>query len=221
MDWPEVPLHVIDFEGSRKSGVLEYGAATLQDGAITQTRTRLCKPAGPVAPGETRCHGLSADNLAEQPAFAEDFSFFRSLRQTGLLAAHNAVVERRLLSDLWPHPGAVPDFCAEEAPAAIAEWGPWVDSCALYRRIYPDLPEYALEFLIETFSLNDALEDLARAHCPEGRKQPHCALYDALGAALLLQRLQEDALTRTISLRQFCRLADPFAAANPESSSFL
>lgn len=221
MEWSRFSIHVIDFEGSRKSGVLEYGAVSLCGGEITRTCTRLCRACGPVAPDEARCHGLRAEPLEGQPPFADDFSVFRDLRRTGLLAAHNAAVERRLLCDAWPHPGAVPDFCADDAEVAVADWAPWLDSCALYRRLYPRLANYSLGALLETFSLTQELSALAQTHCPSGRKQPHCALYDALGAALLFKRLQNEADVRALSIRQMTSLADPFACPPPEQSAFL
>jgi DNA polymerase-3 subunit epsilon len=41
MSWTEHPIHFLDFEGSRASGVLEYGVAVLQCGAILETHTRV------------------------------------------------------------------------------------------------------------------------------------------------------------------------------------
>ena len=59
----------------------------------------------------------------------------------------------------------------------------------IYRNVYPDLASYKLEALIEQFDLGSELKDLVTVHCEKARAQFHCALYDALAAALLLKRL--------------------------------
>jgi hypothetical protein len=41
MSWTEQPIFFVDFEGSRASGILEYGVATVVGGQITEARTRL------------------------------------------------------------------------------------------------------------------------------------------------------------------------------------
>ena len=208
MDWRQLPIYAIDFEGSRKSGVLEYGIAELHQSVIGHTRTRLCAAVHPPKAHESRCHRLYAQDLAGYAPFQDDFAIFSSLRKKGLLAAHNATVERRLLCDCWPHPGAVPNF-AENGKLG-AEWGPWIDTCTLYRRLYPKLPDHSLGFLLNAFSLTESLEKLAKARCPANRASPHCALYDALGAALLLQRLDTVWPVSSDSLSYLCKLSNSF-----------
>ena len=39
--WTEIPIHVVDFEGSLRTGVVEYGVVTLLGGDIINTSTRL------------------------------------------------------------------------------------------------------------------------------------------------------------------------------------
>lgn len=218
MSWASITLHVIDFEGSRKSGVIEYGIVSLKEGAIVATSTRLCRPTGDILPAESRQHGLHTDALTQIAPFSEDFPAFRQLRQEGLLSAHNATVERSLLGDTWAHPGAVPDFTTHK-PSQQADWGPWLDSCAIYRRLYPELPAHSLGFLTTAFSMEKELSALAERHCPQDRRKPHCALYDALAAALLWQRLACEPTIRTLTLRQVVRLSDPFANAHSDQPS--
>lgn len=212
MDWRDIAIHAIDFEGSRKSGVLEYGVATLRGGNVEAARTRLCAPVRAPDAKETRCHRLDEEDLKGCAPFADDFGVFRALRADGVFAAHNAAVERRLLCDVWPHPGAVPDFL-RGGGVHVADWGPWIDTCALYRRLYPKLPEHSLGFLLGAFSLADEMAALARAHCPENRNQAHCALYDALGVVLLLKRLDGVLPQSAGAMAGLCAMADPFAPA--------
>ncbi len=210
-------VYVIDFEGSRKTGVLEFGVVTLEAGKVAATRTQLCAPTGALDARESRVHKLTEEMLAGQPPFSAHFDEFKALRQEGFFAAHNASVERRLLCDVWPHPGLVPDF----EGSTFNDWGPWLDTCALYRKLYPQLPEHALGALLKRFCLLPKLETLAALHCPIGRNKAHCALYDALGAALLLLRLAEEPLLGGLSPRQLLSMANPFAGNGDNQPSLL
>jgi DNA polymerase-3 subunit epsilon len=200
--WPSTPIHVLDFEGSRRSGVVEYGVATLLDGKIIATHTRLCAPVGPVAAAESAVHGLAETDVAQAAPFANEQSRFAELRQTGPFAAHHAPVERALLRRVWPIPPASPDFSAADSAAAprLADWGPWLDTRRIYEHLYPKLSNYQLMDLIAAFKLNDELAVLAEQYCAARRRRPHCALYDALAAALLLTRLTHEPQIATASL---------------------
>lgn len=194
MPWPLLPIHVLDFEGGRRSGVVEFGVATLHQGKITAAHTRLCAPAGPVAAAESAVHGISAAEAAQAEPFAADQARFAGLRQTGLFAAHHAPIERALLHRVWPVPPAAPDFSATDPATAprLADWGPWLDTRRIYEKLYPNQPNYQLMELIQIFALTQELATLASQHCPPNRRRPHCALYDALAAALLLARLAHE-----------------------------
>lgn len=194
MTWTATAIHVLDFEGGRPSGVVEYGVATLREGKVVVTRTRLCAPTGPVAPAESALHGIGAEEAARAEPFAAEQALFANLRQTGLFAAHHAPVERALLRRAWPVPPAAPDFGARDHASAprLADWGPWLDTRRIYESLYPSLPGYQLMDLVQTFALTGELTALALLHCPNSRRRPHCALYDALAAALLLARLARE-----------------------------
>lgn len=183
--WTETPIHVLDFEGSRATGVVEYGIATLLGGKVTQTHTRICAPrSGFIPQTETQVHGIGRAETAGAPPFATERSLFVDLRNCGPLCAHNAAFEKHLLKSIWPYPRSSPDFL--RPGREIADWGPWADTLRLYERVYPDLPEYGLGALLDTFALTEELNALAAEHCPPSRSHYHCALYDALGSALLL-----------------------------------
>src|SRR5262245_53386646 len=108
--WTEQPIFFVDFEGSRGSGVLEYGVVTLLRGEIVQTNTRLCGATGPVRPEDTAVHGLTSEALSARRPFADEWEFFADLRERGPLAAHYAGVENGLLKSAWPYPRNSPDF---------------------------------------------------------------------------------------------------------------
>lgn len=185
--WTEIPIHVVDFEGSLRTGVVEYGVATLLGGDIINTSTRLHAARMPVPPIDTQCHGLSEKELKGLPPFESEWDYWVSLRRTGPLAAHNASVEAGLLRGTWLRPPAVPSFIDSETE--VAEWGAWVDTCRLARAWVPSLGDYRLQALVSVFRLGARLDSLAAKHCPPNRRQYHCALYDAMASALVLRAL--------------------------------
>lgn len=185
--WADIPLHVVDFEGSRRTGVVEYGVATLLGGRVVGLRTALCAPLAPVPGVDTRCHGLADADLAGRRPFSAEWPLFNELRGSGLLASHQSSVEAALLAATWPHPAAVP--AVSETDLAEVRWGPWVDSLALARARLPALPDHALGSVVAALGLGAELDALAAQLCPEGRRRAHCAGFDALAAALLVLRL--------------------------------
>lgn len=183
------PIHVVDFEGHPRYGVVEYGVATVADGAIVATATRRCRALAEIPLADVRVHGLAAAELRDLPPFADDFDRFVGWRRSGVLAAHNAWVEHRLLKHTWAFPPFVP---AWGEAGEVADWAPWLCTLRLARARWPSLPAHGVQDLVSAFGLDQALEELAAVHCPAGRDRPHCALYDALAAALVLQTALED-----------------------------
>ena len=205
VSWSDQPIFFVDFEGSRTSGILEYGIATVLRGEIVDAHTRLCRPTGRVRPEDTAVHGLDADALAARPPFADEWDFFAGLRERGPLAAHYAGVENALLKGVWPYPRSSPDFA--RPGEWIVDWGPWIDSARLYAQLFPTLDSGRLAAVVSAFSLEPELERAAAVHCPPDRRQYHCALYDALAGALLLARLARDPQLAGLTLLQLLALS--------------
>lgn len=182
-------IHCVDFEGSLSSGVLEYGIVSLRGGNIIFTETDFCSSIGKINEFERAQHGLYEEKLANKKPFFEKWSLFNKLRQTGPFCAHHAPVENSFLKATWPYPKASPLFLEGEKEGY--EWGPWIDTCQLYKVLFSRLKSYKLMELIALFKLEGRLEDLSEAICPKERKKPHCALYDALASALLLMHIFE------------------------------
>src|SRR3954464_8389659 len=135
--WTEQPIFFVDFEGSRRSGVLEYGVVGLLGGRITEAQTRLCAPLGQIAPEDVAVHGLREEMLTTAQPFAEDWEFFATLRERGPLAAHYAGAENSLLKSVWPYPRNSPDFA--RPGERVIEWGPWIDTGRIYAQLLPQL----------------------------------------------------------------------------------
>jgi DNA polymerase-3 subunit epsilon len=208
--WTEQPVYFIDFEGSRASGVLEYGVATVQGGAVTGALTRLCRPTGRVRPEDTEVHGLAEASLSGCAPFGDDWDRFADLRERGPFGAHFAGVENSLIRGAWPYPRSSPDF-ARGGDARVIEWGPWIDTASIYSQLYPGVASLGLEALVAACALQAELDALAREHCPAERRRYHGALYDALAGALLLVSLSRQAKLASLTLTQILALS----ALNP------
>jgi DNA polymerase-3 subunit epsilon len=205
MPWTDQPIFFIDFEGSRSSGILEFGVVELHRGTVASVRTRLCRATGRVRPEDAAVHGLKEEVLAGHAPFAEEWNYFSSLRELGPLAAHYAGVENGLLKSVWPYPRSVPDFA--RPGARIVDWGPWVDTARLYAQILPRSESGRLEALVAAAGVQAELDALAAEHCPADRRRYHAALYDALAGALLLARLARDPQIAGLTTMQLLALS--------------
>jgi DNA polymerase-3 subunit epsilon len=190
-DWRKAPVYMMDFEGSSSSGVVEYGVTSLLGGEIRETWTAVCHPTGTILSRDFGVHGIRQPEADERPPFSSHYSLFVGFRRSGILAAHNRHAENNFIKDTWAVPPVVPDWRAGSGEAQ--EWGPWIDTLSIYRSLYPRLESHGLGNLVEVFALREELEALAGNHCPNNRRRPHCALYDALASALLLLRLEREA----------------------------
>jgi DNA polymerase III epsilon subunit-like protein len=205
MRWTEQPVFFIDFEGSRASGILEYGVVTLLGGRVATTLTRLCAATGRVRAEDTAIHGLGEDSLAGCTPFSADWDLFAGSREKGPFAAHYAGAENSLLKSVWPFPRASPDFARPGGTSA--EWGPWIDSARIYAQLYPNLESGRLESLVGACGLQAELDALAAVHCPAGRIRYHAALYDALAGALLLASLSRHSQIASLTVMQLLALS--------------
>ena len=187
-DWKSTHIFMIDFEGSPSSGVVEYGIVHLFDGGIANVETRLCRPVGAISHRDWEVHGIGQAEAGAHEPFSSDYAHFVSLRRQGIFAAHNRHAENSFIKNTWAVPPAVPDW--RRGSGEAQEWGPWLDTLSIYKTVYPGLNSYGLGDLVEVFGLGEQLDTLARVHCPERRRKPHCALHDALASSLLLIYLE-------------------------------
>ncbi len=205
MPWTEHEIFFVDFEGSRASGIVEYGVATLLRGRVVGARGRLCGPTGRVGAEDIAVHGLRPEALATEPPFSADWEYFAGLRERGPLAAHYSGVENALIKAVWPYPRRSPDFV--RPGSAAFDWGPWIDSARIYVQAFPSLVSGRLDALVGAAGLQAELDTLAAAHCPPGRRRYHAALYDALAGALLLADLARDPVHGRLSLGQLITMS--------------
>jgi len=213
MRWVEQPVFFVDFEGSHATGILEYGVVTVLGDRVVEAKTRLCRAAGHVRAEETALHGLRENDLVAQAPFADEFDFFAGLRERGPLAAHYAGVENALLKAVWPRRS--PDFA--RPGGNLADWGPWIDTGALYAQLYPRLVSLKLADLIVACGLQAELDALAAVHCPPARRRYHSAPFDSLAGALLLASLAREPWLAELSTAQMLALS----ALDPEKRDAL
>jgi DNA polymerase III epsilon subunit-like protein len=187
MHWAETPIHFIDFEGNRSSGILEFGVVTLHRGEIVAARTRMCRALGHVSAEDIAVHGIAPARVAHEAPFADEWEYFARLRDSGPFAAHFASAENSLIKSVWPYARASVDFA--RPGASTNDWGPWIDTGRLYPQFSPNPGEARLERLVNATGLQAELDSLAALHCPSERRRYHAALYDALAGALLLRAL--------------------------------
>ena len=216
MKWTDIPVHVVDFEGSVRTGVVEYGVVTLVAGAISALHTRVCRPAQAIPAAESRIHGLGESDVAAAAAFAAEWTLFAGLRETGLLAAHFSATENVLLRAVWPCPRLSPDFLSPEH--TLAEWGPWIDTGRLAIEVLPAGGGAGLEAVVRALGLDGALAAAAKQWCPAARQRYHCAPFDALACALVLQVLAHDTSGEAWSLARVLTASTADAQRREERS---
>jgi DNA polymerase-3 subunit epsilon len=205
MSWTEQPIFFVDFEGSRGSGVLEFGVATVLGGRVIEGVTRLCAATGRVRAEDVAVHGLSEVGLAGCAPFADEWELFAGLRERGPLAAHFSGVENALIKGVWPYPRSSPDFA--RPGERVVEWGPWIDSARIYGQLYPQLGSGKLETLIATCGLQTEVDGMAEKFCPAQRQRYHAALYDALAGAVLLASLAREPAVARMTVMQLLALS--------------
>lgn len=178
----EIPIVAIDFEGSRALGIVEYGAAEFLGGELVEVHTRLCCPLEKISERDAKFFDISDEQARKEKPFRDDLPLFIKLRQKGIFAAHNAIVEDSLLRAQAPSPALVPNFI--DGTQTIT-WAPWLDSYIFCKNVYPALESAKLSNAIAALGLVEKLNLLAEKFCPPARRKWHCALYDAIACGLI------------------------------------
>ena len=198
-------IYAIDFEGSRQTGILEYGIVGLsaQQG-IFSTESKLCKNKTYIPLTEMHCHGLSANHLLTKIDFSNYLNHFLQLRSKAFFCAHNAIFENTLLSDYCP----ITSNAYSLHKMQTQQWGPWIDTYILYKKFFKN-KSYSLNELIKNFQLGEILSTLGKKFCPHTRNNFHCALFDAIACALLLLNFIRNVKSNTITLTWLLEQSTP------------
>jgi len=123
--------------------------------------------------------------LKKSPRLIELWNELRVFIDDHVLAAHNTGTEKKILGNVFP----------------VQTERTWIDTLNLSRQVWPGLAKYNLDCLINSLGLQSRLNEL----CP-GR-HPHDAFYDAIGSALILEKILEQPGWCDITLSQAGKLS--------------
>ena len=124
------------------------------------------RPFNPHAPGR---HGMLREAIAEAPTQQELWPTIKCRLTNQPLCAHNVATEKKFT----------------RAAAPMHQFGPWIDTLKIARKVWKGCPSYALEDLIVMLDLKQRVDALCSG------KAAHDALYDAVASAMLLEHLLE------------------------------
>ena len=126
-------VYVVDFEGSLATGILEYGLVGIDsiDGVFS-AEGAFCKNRGRISDAEFAQHHISEERVARCEDFINVVPKFVELRRGGFFCAHNAAFENALLNSYCP---VVLNTYGVGA-GSQAFWGPWLDTCVLYKKYF-------------------------------------------------------------------------------------
>jgi DNA polymerase III epsilon subunit-like protein len=192
-------IFAIDFEGNGRDGILEFGSICLDGGRLTdatESFIRDCRREGIFLSRRK----IPLECTASAPLLEKFYQHFRAMRCSGILAAHHSATEDSLLRRRWLTPGFVPDW--GDPGRSVTSWGPWLDSQLLARRLWPTWPAYSLGKALERLGLGEEWRELGQQFCSPQRRSAHCALYDAIGCALLINRCLRESGKSTLGLLQ-------------------
>ncbi|MDG6100498.1 3'-5' exonuclease [Dactylosporangium aurantiacum] len=171
--WRTARLVALDLEGTgaqdgADEAILEIAAVPLIDGApdVATAYTTLVNPGRPIPARPWISPGLTNDALASAPPLAAVEPGLAALLDGAVLVGHNVRVDWRLLQRR----------CPSIRPIAL------LDTYKLARAVM-NTPSYSLTNLLKTLDLTATVDTMAPG------SQPHRALWDTVGTALLLGAL--------------------------------
>ena len=155
-EWYEYgPFSVFDLETTGMSPannrIVEIAAIRIDlDGKISKFNT-LVNPACPIPAQATRIHKITDGMVHNSPTFHNvGYEFHKFIKQSTLVA-HNARFDLGFLQE---------SFSRNGQPL----WsGNTMDTLSLFRKIYPNLPKYNLQYLRERFGLSSSVGPAHRA----------------------------------------------------------
>lgn len=192
---------VLDFETSglspgRGAEVVETGAVRVVGGAIADEFEELSRPSVPIPRWATAVHTISNELVAASPHFLRILPDLLAFVGDAPIVAHNAAFDRSFLDRALRHQGL---------PALS---NPVLDSAALSRRLFPEIPRHDLTTLCHWHGIH--------------RARRHRALDDARATAELLVRLLDRAQERGANTWQaLCELGERNAAISDRAGPIL
>lgn len=191
--WTDAGLVALDLEGTgaqdrEDERILEIAVIPITAGrpSIQDAYTTLINPGRRIQQRPWISPGLTNAALADAPALTDVESELASRLHDRLIVGHNVGVDWRLLHRC----------CPTVRPAGL------VDTLRLARYLHHGEKRKSLTALLERHALTDQVTRTAAG------SRPHRALWDTLGAALLLHTLADQlAADRVLSLAELQRIA--------------
>jgi DNA polymerase-3 subunit epsilon len=172
--WTAADLVALDLEGTggqdrHDEAILEIAAVPLAEGRpdLDAAWDSLINPGRWISPRPWISPGLTGNALADAPRLDSLHATIAEKLHGRILVGHNIGVDWRLIHLRLP----------DIQPAGL------IDTARLARHLRPAAKRWNLTSLLDEHGLEDAVTALV----PHGR--PHRALWDAVGAALLLREL--------------------------------
>jgi DNA polymerase-3 subunit epsilon len=165
IEWRELPLVVVDFETTgtdpENDRILEIGLVAFERGELVFREGLLVNPGIPVPEESRAVHGITDEELAGAPRFAELFPKLLELLEGRLPVAYNALFDRGFLHAevrrLRDGGHAIP----RQLPPALRDEVVWVDPLVWAREILKDEKSRKLGKVAEHFGI--PLEQAHRA----------------------------------------------------------
>ncbi len=197
-DWTSLSYAVADVEGNGQQppDLVELAILPITDGAIGKPVAWLVKPPRPIRRFATSIHGISTEDVASAPAFAEIEREVRRALTSIPLIAHNAHVDGAVLQRELP---------GWEVPEVF-------DTLKLARQLLPGQPSYSLGALVRALSLDDGM--------PPGLTA-HRAAYDVLVTARLFVHLATRHDGSPLSLGELRRYSGNQEPGGTDEAAFL
>lgn len=202
--WTRAPLVALDLEGTgaqdhEDEAILEIALVPLAGGrpSLSDAYTTLINPGLPIQRRPWISPGLTNTTLAAAPPLADVEPELTQRLSRKILVGHNVAVDWRLLHRR----------CPGVQPAGL------IDTLRLTRHLHPRLQRKDLTALLERYTLTGQV-----ARCAPS-SQPHRALWDTIGAALLLNALISDLPnSATLTLTELQHIAGLLIEERPRPS---
>ena len=153
---------VIDFEGSTSVGIQQASIIDFKNSEIINSK----------------------EYLKDDGEFSGWFAKNTENSEIEIWVAHNFTVEKNLIAQNAPYKNNLLSM------SSSMQWGPWIDTLIIYKRLYPNLEKYTLSDLKLRFLDVKKIERIAQRLCKRTKPKPHQSMYDAIVTYLLLDRLR-------------------------------
>ena len=154
---------VIDFEGSRKSGIQQASIIDFKSFSVIRSHEYLN------VDGDFNNWILNLINKSPN-----DF-----------WVSHNMSIEKNLLTSQMPY------LTKTSFNKDNIFWGPWLDTLKVYKKLYPNLTDYTLKNLCDILLNREDIAVLSKVYCKRSKKAYHQSTFDALVTFKLIERLKE------------------------------